>query len=293
VTHKLHEDEVDVDEALVARLVAAQFPEWAGLPIEPVDSSGTVHAIYRLGEDLAVRLPRIEGALADAETERRWLPVLAPRLPVAIPARVADGRPGEGYPWPWSVYRWRTGRIPEPGGAGVGVARDLAAFLLALRSVDRTGAPQGSGRGVPLPTRDEETRAALGELRGVIDVDRATAAWKAALAAPAWDLDGVWLHGDLLPANLLVEGDSLAAVLDFGCLTLGDPACDAMAGWTIFAGDARRAFRKTLGVDDATWARSRGWALSWAAIALPYYLETNPVICAAARHAIEAVLVET
>lgn len=288
---KLHDDELDIDADLVRRLVAAQFPQWSGLPVEPVDSSGTSNAIFRLGDELAVRLPRVEWTRSGLDTELAWLPALAPRLPVAVPAPVAVGEPGDGYPWRWAVCRWCDGEIPAPGRAGVGVARDLARFLHALRAVDPTGAPRGSNRGAPLATRDR-MRPAAEDLRDEFDVAAILSVWEAALAAPEWDRDPVWLHGDLLPANLLVEGDTLTAVLDFGCLTLGDPACDAMAAWTVFAGDARAVYREALGVDDAAWARSKGWALSFAVVALPYYRDRNPTICAAARHAIAEVLAD-
>jgi aminoglycoside phosphotransferase (APT) family kinase protein len=200
---KMHADEVETDVALVRRLLAAQFPRWADLPIEPVLSAGTDNAIYRLGDDMAVRLPRIHWAAGQVDKEYQWLPRLAPLLPLAIPVPFAKGTPGEGYPWDWAVNRWLEGenatleRIADPRQA----ATDLARFIAALRRIDTTGGPapgqHNSFRGVPLAMRDSHTRAAIASLRDTLDTDAATAAWEAALREPAWSRPPVWIHGDL------------------------------------------------------------------------------------------------
>ncbi len=279
-TAKMHADEVDTDIALVRRLLTSQFPRWAGLPLEPVKSAGTDNAIYRLGDGMAVRQPRIGWATGQVEKEHLWLPRLAPHLPLRIPVPLAMGSPGEGYPWHWSVYRWlggenaSMGRIADPCVAATALAR----FILALQRIDTTGGPP-TGRGLPLAMRDDSTREAIAALRGVLDDGVLAAAmevWEEALAAPEWDRAPVWVHGDLLPGNLLVTGGHLSAVIDFGGLGVGDPACDLMIAWGLFTGESRDLFRATLGVDEATWARGRGHALSQALIFIPYYLETNP-----------------
>jgi len=295
---KMHVDEVDADVPLVCRLLTAQFPQWADLPIEPVHAAETDNAIYRLGSDMAVRLPRIEGATGQVDKEHRWLPRLAPLLPLAIPAPLAKGAPGEGHPWQWSVYRWLAGehatseRIADLRKA----ARDLAQFVAALQRIDPTGGPlpgaHNSFRGVPLSMRDAETRAAIASLAGMLDTGAVTAAWDAALQAPAWHGPPVWIHGDLLPLNLLVERGRLSAVIDFGCLGLGDPACDLMVAWTFLDAQTRAVFRAALPDDDVTWARGRGWALSFGLIALPYYQSTNPVLAGIARRAIDEALAD-
>jgi aminoglycoside phosphotransferase (APT) family kinase protein len=293
---RMHADELDIDVALVRRLLAAQLPQWASLPVEPVSSSGTVNAIFRLGEDMAVRLPRVERYVGGLEKELRWLPRLAPHLPLAVPAPLASGEPGEGYPWPWAVYRWLEGetwavdRVADLREA----AADLARFVDALRRLETTGAPSRSrgGRGAPLAERDAEVRAAIAASRGLVDPRSVTAAWEAALEAPVWEGRPVWAHGDLLPGNVLVARGRLSAVIDWGALSVGDPACELMAGWTLLSGESRDVFRATLSVDDATWARARGWALSVAVIALPYYHETNPVFAANAAHWIAEVLAD-
>ena len=295
---KMHADEVDIDSSLVVRLLAVQFPQWAHLPLTPVPSAGTDNAIYRLGDDLAVRLPRVAGAAGQVDIEDRWLPRLAPHLPLAIPVPLARGRPGEGYPWSWSVCRWLEGesaqsqRIAREGQA----ARDLAHFIAALQRIDVVGwpppGPPDSPRGMPLSTRDAPTRAAIAELSGRLDTDVITAAWEAALQVPAWQGPPVWTHGDLLPGNLLVHEGRISAVIDFGCLGVGDPACDLIVAWTLLSAQTRDLFRAVLAVDDATWARGRGWALSIGLIALPYYQHTNPVFAATAHQMIAQVLVD-
>jgi aminoglycoside phosphotransferase (APT) family kinase protein len=295
---KMHADEVATDVSLVRRLLAGQFPRWAGLAIEPVASAGTDNAIYRLGDDLAVRLPRIHWAAGQAQKEQRWLPHLAPHLPLAIPVPLATGGPAEGYPWHWSVSPWLEGenatgeRIADLSQA----ATDLADFVAALQRIDSSRGPHAGphnfGRGVPLAMRDAGARAAIPAWDGIVDTGTVTAAWDEALRVPAWDGPPVWLHGDLTAGNLLAKAGRLTAVIDFGCLGVGDPAADLIVAWNLLSGESREVFRATLSVDDATWARGRGWALALALGALPYYRDTNPVIVASSRHAINAVLAD-
>lgn len=291
----MHADEHPIDAALARRLVAAQFPEWASLPVQPVASVGTDHALFRLGGDMAVRMPRIASAAKQVPREHACVPRLAPHLPLAVPVPLAMGEPGEGYPWPWSICRWIEGetatadRIRDPGR----MARDLARFLVALRAIDASWAPAPENdlhRGAPLLVRDAEARTKIAELRGTIDGAAAIAVWEAALEAPRWPGPPVWVHGDVLPLNLLARGGRLVAVLDFGLLAVGDPACDVMAAWTCFSGGAREAFRAGVNADDATWARARGWALWFGLVALPYYRQTNPALAAVARRAMDEAL---
>ncbi len=297
-TGKMHTDEVDTDASLVRRLLAGQFPRWAELPIRRVVHSGTDNAIYRLGDDMAVRLPRREKTGDQIEKEARWLPVLAPHLPLAIPVPLAVGEPGEGYAWRWLVAPWLEGddATAEHLRDLSEAARDLAAFLEALQSIDASGGPRPGAhnffRGVPLSARDDYTRDAIARSEGLADTAAITAAWESALAVPAWGGAPAWVHGDLLPGNLLARGGRLSGVVDFGGLGVGDPAVELIVAWTLFSGESRVAFREALGVDDAAWARGRGWALSTAIVALPYYVNTNPSIVARARHQIDEVLAE-
>ena len=291
----MHADEIDTDVALVRRLLAGQFPQWAELAIDPVASYGTDHDIYRLGDDLAVRLPRIGWATNQAAKEAEWLPKLAPQLPLAVPVQLAMGHPAEGYPFEWSVYRWLPGEsadgtIDDLDRAAV----DLAAFVNALRQIDATGAhPRPArGRGAPLAELDEQVRRSIAELDDRIDADATILSWEESLDAPRWDGEEVWVHGDLLPGNLLVVDGRLSAVIDFGGLNVGDPACDLQPAWNVFAGDSRTRYRAELEVDDASWLRGRGWALYQAVSALPYYWHTNPGMIRQASHALAQVLAE-
>ncbi|MEU8994612.1 aminoglycoside phosphotransferase family protein [Streptomyces caniferus] len=297
-TGQIHPGLHPIDDDLVRRLIAGQFPQWAGRAVERVASGGTVNAMYRLGDAMVVRLPLVRGGAQDVAMEREWLPRLAPWLPVAVPEVLGGGEPAEGYPWPWSVYRWLAGENPEAGALSepLLLAEDLAGFVATMRSITLPGAP-AAHRGGPLATLDASTRAAIEELRGIpqegIDCDAAAAVWEDALRAPAWDGPPVWLHADLMPGNLLVDGGRLTSVIDFGCMGVGDPACDLFPAWNLLPAQARQVFREALDVDDASWARGRGRTLSQALIALPYYRRTNPAMAHNARHVIRAVLGES
>ena len=297
-TSRMHVDEVDTNVSLVVRLLTTQFPQWASLPVKPAHSAGTGNALYRLGDDMVVRLPRIPSAVGQVDKEQKWLPRLAPLLPLNIPVPLAKGKPSNGYPWYWSVYRWLKGEdattvsIADPRQA----ATDLAQFIIALQQIEIADGPSPGQhnfyRGVPLAMRDQQTRDAIAALKDLIDANEVTAAWDAAIETPAWNRQPVWLHGDLHAGNLLIQQGRLSAVIDFGGLGVGDPACDVMAAWTFLSAENRVVFRELLQVDDATWARGRGWALSFGLIALPYYQTTNPVLAAIARRAINEVLAD-
>lgn len=295
---KMHEGEADIDLTLVRQLVVTQFPAWADLPLMPVPSGGTVNAIYRLGDDMAVRLPRLAPSSPDLDGDRIWLGRFAPLLPLTIPAPLAIGHPDDDFPFPWSVHRWLEG---EDAAHALftdehEAATALAGFIAALHGIDTTGwptpAPRPSGRGVTLTSRDAATRAWIATPPSPFALGEVIAAWEADLAAPEWPGPPVWIHGDLQPLNLLVHRGRLTAVIDFEGFGLGDPATDVMAAWSLFGRDARGTFRAVLGVDDATWTRARAWALSvWVAV-LPYYAETNPTFSAIARRAIAEVLAD-
>ncbi|MGW1977562.1 aminoglycoside phosphotransferase family protein [Streptomyces sp. NPDC001889] len=293
---RMHAGQTETDTALVRRLLAAQFPRWAGLPVEPVDSYGTDHDIYRLGDRLSVRLPCIGWATGQAAKEARWLPRLAPRLPLAVPVPLALGRPAEGYPYDWSVYEWLPGHNANSGLHDLErAAVDLAAFITALRGADTEGAhPRAAGgRGAPLQELDEQVRRAIGRLGDRVDGAAALRSWNASLAAPAPSAGEVWVHGDLLAGNLLVTGGRLSAVIDFGGLNVGDPACDLQPAWNVFAGRSRERFLAELRVDDASRLRGRGWVLCQTVTALAYYWDTNPSMVRQASHALAEVLAES
>lgn len=288
----MHADQVDVDEGIVRGLIARQHPRWAGLPIAEVASIGTVNAVYRLGDELCVRLPLLPQGAASLARELEWLPWLANRLPVPVPEPVAVGEPDDGFALPWAVYRWLPGTPAvdvAPGGAAL--AEDLAAAVAAIRSLDPTGAPRAENRWA-LRHLDPGIREHLPHLAADgVDVARTTAAWDEALAAPASDGPPTWVHGDLLAANLLVADGRLVGLLDWGGSGTGDPASDLYPAWVLDR-VGRERFRTALAVDDATWARGRGWALRTPISGLPYYRETNPGFAAMSRRVLDAVLAD-
>ncbi|WP_086843356.1 aminoglycoside phosphotransferase family protein [Amycolatopsis kentuckyensis] len=277
---QMHADQQAIDTGLVRRLVRGQFPRWADLPVTPLASGGTVNAVYRLGDELTVRLPLTEGGVADIAKERRALSTLG-ELPVAVPAVVAVGEPAEGYPWPWAVHGWLDGSPALEGHP----ARGLAEFVRALRANPAAG--PAASRGRPLAGVDTATRQAIEQLSRTdepFDAQAALAAWAEALDAPQWTGPPCWVHGDLMPSNLLLRDGRLTGVLDWATAGLGDPAADLIPAWNLLTADTRHTFRDAVGADDATWARGRGRALSMAVIQLPYYRNTNPVISANARY---------
>jgi aminoglycoside phosphotransferase (APT) family kinase protein len=292
-----HSDEVDIDVSLIIHLVTTQFPQWADLPITPVELSGWDNRTFHLGEHMTVRLPSAACYAEQVEKEHEWLPRLAPHLPLPIPVPLALGVAAGGYPWPWSVYRWIEGDTATveriAGWRQFAIA--LAQFLVALQRIDSSGGPPPGQhnffRGGPLTVYDAETRRVISSLDGEIDADAATTVWETALAA-AWRGPPVWVHGDISAGNLLINDGRLSAIIDFGCLGVGDPACDLVIAWNFLAAEGRNAFRAALPADAATWARARGWALWKALITLAQQLNTNPLEAGKARRVIDEVLAD-
>lgn len=295
---KIHADQIDTDEPLVRRLLADQFPQWADLPVTAVPTSGTENAIYRLGDEMGVRLPFRPVKDDQLEKLERWLPRLAPRLPLSIPEPLGRGAPSKEFPAAWSIVRWLVGEEAtlERLDAPVEAARTLAGFVRALIAIDATGGPAPGAhnfwRGVPLAARDEMTRRRIRDSEGLVDTDAVTRAWEHDLAASAWDAPPTWLHGDLAPDNMLQNDGRLSAVIDWGGLGVGDPATELLPAWNLFRGVSREAYREALGFDDATWARGRGLALSTSIVALPYYNNTIPVRAKRATDVIREVLAD-
>lgn len=291
----MHRDQIDT--ALAARLVVTQFPEWADLAVVPVEADGWDNHTFRLGGSMTVRLPNAEAYASSVGKELTWLPRLAPRLPLPIPVPLAAGAPAAEYPWPWSVRSWIEGRpaTRERISDLAAFGHDLAAFLRALQAVDTAGAPaagpQNFHRGSSPEVYDTQTRNAITALASRIDAGTATEVWDAALAA-SWTDQPVWLHGDVAPGNLLVGGDGrLSAVIDFGTCGVGDPACDLVIAWTFLDDAGRDLFRARMDVDEAMWARARGWAL-WKALITIEAPNTAPASAESAETTICEVFVD-
>lgn len=257
---------VNIDVELVKQLILTQFPQWAELPIAPVASSGWDNRTFHLGKQMSVRLPSAAIYASQVEREHHWLPRIAPHLPLPIPTPLVMGKPAENYPWHWSVYSWLSGESADKAHLDnlCQFANALAEFLVALQKIDATTGPSPGKhnfyRGGDLAIYDEETRRAISVLAGKIDRGLAIAVWETALATK-WCHQPVWIHGDMTMENLLVRDGRLNAVIDFGNLAIGDPACDLAIAWTFFKAESRNRFRHALFMDSATWARSKGWAL--------------------------------
>lgn len=264
-------ERITIDAKQVRRLIEQQFPQWAGLPIEPVAKGGWDNWTFHLGDEMLVRLPSAAEYAQAVEKEHRWLPKLAPHLRLPIPVPLARGNPVAGYPHAWSIYPWIDGVTATADGIvePVRFATDLADFLAELQRVDATDGPQPGihnwYRGATLRIHDRNTQHALDTLDSQVDVELARQIWTNALEA-SWNGVDRWFHGDIAEGNLLLNDGQLAAVIDFGTCGVGDPACDLAIAWTLLTADGRKAFRQRLSVDPETWARGRGWAL-WKTLA--------------------------
>jgi aminoglycoside phosphotransferase (APT) family kinase protein len=285
--------EIAIDEALVRSLLEDQHPDLAGRPLALVDN-GWDNVLFRLGDDLAVRLPRRALAVPLVEHELRWLPELAPRLPLPIPAPVRAGRPGPGYPWPWSVVPWIPGRsgLKAPIHDLADAAQELGGFLRALHQPAPVDAPRSPYRGIPLAERDALTLRSIDALEGEVDGGEVRALWAQLRDAPPWQGPRVWVHGDTHPGNLVVDGGHLVGVVDFGDLNGGDPASDLAVAWMLLPHEHRGAFRSAADAeDDHLWTRARGWALALGLVILATSSD-NPSYAALARRTLDAVLTD-
>jgi aminoglycoside phosphotransferase (APT) family kinase protein len=290
----MHQHEIKIDKMLVHHLIKEQCPQWQHLPLTPLVSSGTDHALFRLGHEYVIRLPRIDWAVASLDKEFKWLGQIATFLKTPISTPVYKGHPDKSYPWPWIVLEWNQGHNPEfeTGNEYEYLAQDLAIFLNELHVIKLPNGPL-SRRGVPLKELDEETTKAIGELKEDIDVPSVSTLWHQLSQISSWTHEPVWIHGDFLPGNILVQNNRLSAVIDFSDLGIGDPACDMIIAWALFNSHSRNVFRNHLkNIDNNTWERGRGWALSIALIMLPYYKHSNPTLAKLAKRIIENVLNE-
>jgi len=260
-----------IDLAVARQLVDTQFPEFSDLPLRGVEPGGWDNRTFRLGDELVVRIPSRAEYAAQPLKEHRWLPALAKRLPLPIPIPLVAGSPSETCPWHWTISRWLPGETAtnlDRRALGA-LAQDLALFLRSFQAIDASNGPAAGAhsffRGDHVSVYEDEARRAIAALSDRIDAKRALHVWEAG-ARTAWQKTPVWVHGDIAPGNLLVQNGRLCAVIDFGCLAVGDPSCDLAIAWTSFDQESRNIFRRELDPDDATWKRGRAWALWKASI---------------------------
>ncbi|MEV4708838.1 aminoglycoside phosphotransferase family protein [Actinoplanes sp. NPDC049316] len=295
----LHENEVPADEAVVRSLLQTQRPDWATLPLSPA-GAGTDNTMYRLGDDLLVRLPRTAGKAQALHKERTWLPRLGPLLPCRVPEPVHAGRPAAGFPLPWSVYRWIDGAQAGPDTVQdwATFGTDLASFVRTLHGIDLMGAVRAGElswyRGGSLGACDEWISACFEDCRaapGGLDLEALHELWRTALDLPEPAGPHRWLHGDLRPANLLVSEGRLHAVIDFGGLSVGFPDAEHATVWDL-PRPARDAYWNAVGVDDHSWTRARAWAIAVGVSGVSYYRDTWPAFVAECRARLVTILTD-
>ncbi|MFI6093074.1 aminoglycoside phosphotransferase family protein [Streptomyces sp. NPDC051218] len=293
----MHDDQVDVTPETVATLVQEQFPQWSGKVIRLVPTTGTVNAIFRIGNDLSARFPMrladAAEALAVLEQEARASAELAQVSRFPVPEPVALGKPGAGYPMPWSVQTWLPGTVAfdadaDPSGSDA-FAEDLATFIAALREAETRGRLfSGEGRGGVLVHHDAWMAKCFEESQGLLDVPRLRQMWSYFRELPRTGAD-VMSHGDLIPGNVLVAGDRLSGVLDTGGFGPADPALDLVSAWHLLQHGPREVLRRTLGSDDLEWERGKAWAFQQAMGLVWYYVGSNPTMSSMGRRTLDRI----
>ena len=276
--------ELTIDVDLVRRLLLEQHPDLAGLSLTTV-GEGWDNAVFRLGDELAIRLPRRSATAALVENEQRWLPHLAPRLPLPVPTPVRIGRPGMGFPWAWSIVRWfpGTASFTAPPFDLRAAAIAIGGFLRALHQPAPPEAPQSPWRSIPLDARTARLHEHLDQLHDTVNRERILALWDRLVVTPRWSGPPMWLHGDLHPGNLLIHEGSLSAVIDFGDVTCGDPATDLSVMWMLLPPEHRHTLFDAAGrnrsnpMDEQMWRRARGWALSIGVAVVALGQDGNPL----------------
>lgn len=296
---KMHEHEFEINENLVQSLLTNQCLKWSNLPLRQVISSGTDNALFRLGNEYIIRLPRIEwspGSINQSiNKEYEWVPKIAQLLKTLISEPIFKGNPDKLYPWAWTINKWNEGQTPdfEKENEYELLAKDLAEFLNELHSIRLPEGPY-SRRGVSIKEINEETIKAINSLKGDIDTQKVFSLWEQLINVPLWNKDPVWVHGDFLPGNILIKNNRLSAVIDFTEVGIGDPACDLIIAWSLFNENSRKIFKANLkNIDENTWKRGIAWALSIALIMLPYYKNSNPVLIFLSKRMINNIFLHT
>lgn len=289
----MYADEINISSELIKNLLLKQFPKWADLPLQIIQPEGTDNAMYKLGNDKLVRLPRTRRASLNIEKEIIWLPKLSPKLTLSIPKIIGKGIPDIAYPFPWLVCEWLEGINPSKEGMidDYIAANDLGAFVKAMQQIQTDNGPK-CRRGRPLSTCDKEVKQSIPLLKELYDVKLLSELWEFSSKAPHWKQGPVWIHGDLHAGNLLVKEKKLVGVIDFGLAGIGDPACDMMVAWTLLKAESRKIFRSIVQPNDDTWHRGRGWALFLGIVGYTYYCSTNPIFASIAKRSLDEVLNE-
>lgn len=277
-----------IEVELVRKMIAAQFPEFAHLPIQAVKNGGHDNRTFHLGDELLIRMPSGKAYEAQVEKESEWLPKLAPQLSLPITEPVAKGKPTKDYPYSWSINKWIVGETVTQNNVDLNqFAGDLAGFLKELQTIDASVGPRSGVhnfyRGGDLKVYDTETRNALYSLKDQVDVETCQRIWEQALSSK-WQGKRVWVHGDIAPGNLIVRNGRLAGVIDFGILGTGDPSCDLAMAWTFFDANSRAIFMEKMVLDEDTWNRARGWALWKALITFDHEASRKVVKCLVDGH---------
>jgi aminoglycoside phosphotransferase (APT) family kinase protein len=291
--NKMHADEIDISFDLIKDLLFKQFPKWSHLPLKLMRPEGTDNAMYRLGNDKLIRLPRKESSSFSIEKELTWLPKLGVHLPLSIPNIIAKGVSDKNYPFTWLILEWLDGSSPDKENMvdEHKAAANLASFVKSMQKIKFDGAPN-CRRGKPLSTCDDEVKRSIPLLNGFYKIELLKNLWELALKTPQWKKDPVWVHGDLHAGNLLAKDKKIIGVIDFGLAGIGDPACDMMIAWTFLNKKSRKIFHSIVQPDKDTWNRGRGWALFLGIVGYPYYRLSNPIFAHIAKRALDEVVAE-
>ncbi|MGL6173109.1 MAG: aminoglycoside phosphotransferase family protein [Cellulosilyticaceae bacterium] len=283
---------IQITTEIVEQLIQQQFPKWKNLDIKPVEKSGHDNRTFHLGDEMTVRLPSGKDYVPQVEKELEWLPKLQLGISLPITSPIAKGEASELYPYPWSINGYIQGETVDYDTVKDLnlLAKDLACFLKELQAIESIDAPVAGRhnfyRGASLAVYNEETESALEKLKDILPIEKLAVVWEKALQSK-WEKEGVWIHGDVAPGNLLVKAGKLCGVIDFGIMGVGDPACDYAMAWTFFDEESRSVFLSHL--DSGTVDRGRGWAL-WKALIT--YNNDNKAVRLNARKTIQAILNE-
>ncbi|MDR0525415.1 MAG: aminoglycoside phosphotransferase family protein [Spirochaetaceae bacterium] len=286
----LHKGQIEISGATVTALLLEQFPQYADLPLREYTATGTVNAIFRLGDSYYIRLPILKTFEAGLLKEYALLPYLSKHISIPIPKPMHLGRPNTIYPSHWAIYTWIDG---DTAGAdsSPAIVSALAGFINELHSLKIPETAPKAGR-KPLADLNAVTLSALEESKNEISYKRTVSLWERLRETPAWDNKPVWIHGDLLKPNILIKADRLAGIVDFGSAGIGDPAFDIIPAWTIFDSDRRRLFQEAVNVCPAVWNRACAYALHQAALIIPYYRKTNKPFAEQAIQTIREILLD-